>query len=398
MAPWIQLHAQTNGDVGPCCMAYMDDGNAVANLNENPEIGLAWNSEAMRALRVNMMNDRETRTCLNCYEYEKVGKFSERMQYNRDYKQYFNRVLQTGPDGHVKAAAVPLIDIRFSNRCNYKCRICSSEYSSLWHEEELRLDRSAKPYPKNLKVAMDEEVFWNSFKKLLPDVKRLHFAGGEPLVMDEHYRTLEHLISIGKTNLTLSYNTNFSTLKHKGHDLPNLWKRFEKVDIWASLDGMGEKGDYQRKGQQWSLIEANIREVQKRCANVLFGVNMTVSIFNVLHVPDFYRYLVENELADADRINLYLLQFPYEYSITNLNPNLKRQVRGLYAEFLSAYVSKRGDTGLFSNHMQATVNRMDSTQDELREKFQDSVRRIDMLRGEDFASVFPELKSMLDER
>jgi MoaA/NifB/PqqE/SkfB family radical SAM enzyme len=395
MAPWMQLHAQTNGDVGPCCMANMDNGNAVSNLNMEPDLTKAWNSFAMRQLRRNMLIGRQSSICLNCYEYEKVGRFSERMQYNRDFKRHFHRVLSTRPDGSIPHSDIPLIDIRFSNRCNYKCRICSSEYSSLWHEEELRLNPDAKPYPKSLKVAADEVLFWQSFERLLPDVKRLHFAGGEPLVMDEHYRTIDHLVSIGRTDLNLSYNTNFSILNHKGHDLPAIWNRFAKVDIWASLDGMGAKGDYQRKGQNWERIEANIRELQQRCRTTVFGVNVTVSIFNVLHVPDFYRHLVESGLADADRVNLYFLQFPYEFSVTNLTPGLKQQVREQYADFMSSYVSKRNDTGHFANHMQAVINRMDSVQDELLQEFRTSIDRIDRLRGEDFRSVFPELSEMV---
>lgn len=395
MAPWIQLHAQTDGDIGPCCMAKLDEGNAISNLNLQPDISAAWNAPAMKTLRKNMLQGVENPICMNCYDYEKVGKFSERMQYNRDYKRYFSRVLNTAEDGFVKERTVPLIDIRFSNRCNYKCRICSSEYSSLWHEEELRLNPEAKPYPKKLKVAADEEAFWNSFEQLLPDVKRLHFAGGEPLVMDEHYQTLKHLIDIGKTNLTLSYNTNFSTLRHKGCDLPDIWKKFDKVDIWASLDGMGEKGDYQRKGQRWSLIEENIREIQQRCTNVLFGINVTVSAFNVLHVPDFYRHMVKAGLVSPDRMNLYLLFFPYEYSVTNLTENLKRKVRESYHALIDE-LSEYGDTGYFKNHLQSVVNRMDSETPSLRAEFNKSVQELDRLRDERFTEVFPELKEMME--
>jgi MoaA/NifB/PqqE/SkfB family radical SAM enzyme len=394
MAPWIQLHAQTNGDVGPCCMANMDNGNAVSNLNVNPDISAAWNAPAMKQLRRNMLDGKKSSICLNCYEYEKVGKFSERMQYNWDFKRYFSRVLNTRSDGLVRETSIPVIDIRFSNRCNYKCRICSSEYSSLWHEDELRLNPEAKPYPKKLKVAADEEVFWNSFEKLLPDVKRLHFAGGEPLVMDEHYRTLQHLIDIGKTDFTLSYNTNFSTLRHKGYDLPDLWSRFDKVEIWASLDGMGAKGDYQRKGQHWPVIEDNIREMQRRCGNVLFGVNVTVNVFNVLHVPEFYRYMVKNGLVSPDRMNLYLLFYPYEFSITNLTEGLKSQVRENYSSFIADYLPTVGNSGHFSNHVQSIINRMDSEEGTLKHEFIQSVESLDRLRGENFLKIFPELKEM----
>jgi sulfatase maturation enzyme AslB (radical SAM superfamily) len=375
-------------------MANMDNGNAVSNLNVNPDISAAWNAPAMKQLRRNMLDGKKSSICLNCYEYEKVGKFSERMQYNWDFKRYFSRVLNTRSDGLVRETSIPVIDIRFSNRCNYKCRICSSEYSSLWHEDELRLNPEAKPYPKKLKVAADEEVFWNSFEKLLPDVKRLHFAGGEPLVMDEHYRTLQHLIDIGKTDFTLSYNTNFSTLRHKGHDLPDLWSRFDKVDIWASLDGMGAKGDYQRKGQHWPVIEDNIRELQGRCHNVLFGVNVTVNVFNVLHVPEFYRHMVENGLVSPDRMNLYLLFYPYEFSITNLTEGLKSQVRENYSSFIADYLPTVGNSGHFSNHVQSIINRMDSEEGTLKHEFIQSVESLDRLRGENFLKIFPELKEM----
>lgn len=124
MAPWIQLHAQTNGDVGPCCMANMEEGNAIANLNTNADIRAAWNSEAMMRLRQNMLKGKESAICKNCYAYEKVGRYSERTQYNSLYKAYYGRVLNTSPQGYVAEQSIPLIDIRFSNRCNYKCRIC----------------------------------------------------------------------------------------------------------------------------------------------------------------------------------------------------------------------------------------------------------------------------------
>src|ERR1051325_9408309 len=111
-------------------------------------------------------------------------------------------------------------------------------------------------------MAGDEEKFWESYERLLPHVGRMHFAGGEPLVMDEHYRVLDYLISIGKTDVTLSYNTNFSMLRYKKYNIVELWNKFKRVEVWASLDGMGEQGDYHRKGQRRHKIEENIRTVQ----------------------------------------------------------------------------------------------------------------------------------------
>lgn len=394
MAPWVQLHAQTNGNVGPCCMANLD-ANALGNLNENPSLSAHWNAEKMRALRQGMLKGEPSDLCMHCYKHEQAGKFSERQVYNRDFKVDFHRVLSTRGDGSIPQRTVPVIDIRFSNRCNYKCRICSSEYSSLWHDEELRLDPDARPYPKSLKVAADEQVFWESFEELLPDVRRLHFAGGEPLVMDEHYRTLEHLISIGKTDLTLTYNTNFSQLGHKGKYLPDLWSRFSSVHVWASLDGMGARGDYQRKGQRWETVEENIRTVQRECPRVLFGVNMTVSVFNALHIPDFYRHLVGSGLVSPERVNLYPLFTPEHFHVGNLTDGLKDLAEESYKELLNDYLEQLPDTDGFSSQLRAITNMMRSRQCSQLLEFRQAVRALDRLRSECFEDTFPELAEML---
>ena len=39
------------------------------------------------------------------------------------------------------------------------------------------------------------------------DVEEIYFAGGEPLVMQEHYTILEKLIEAGRTDVRLRYNT-----------------------------------------------------------------------------------------------------------------------------------------------------------------------------------------------
>ncbi len=398
MAPWIQLHAQTNGKVAPCCMSAMNLGNELGDLKDDPNLGNVWNSDAMKQLRKNMLCGKKSSICKNCYDYEKMGKFSERMQYNKDHKSYYSRVKATLPDGSLTELSVPLIDIRFSNKCNYKCRICDSEYSTQWYEEQIKLGKPLKSgivISKEMKVADNKIEFWNSYTRLLSGVKRLHFAGGEPLFMDEHYKALEHLIAIGRTDVTLSYNTNFSILRYKQHNLIDLWNKFTKVDVWASLDGMGEQGDYQRKGQNWKKIEENIRLVQKECTTVLFGVNVTVSIFNILHVPAFYRYMVENKFVQPGRMNLYLLFEPSYMNITNLPLPIKQKAIAQFEELDKNYLSNLTDASKIRNHIKAVITYMMSSQGNEQKEFQHWVSAIDALREENFGSVFPELKELM---
>lgn len=401
MAPWIQLHAQTNGKVAPCCMSAVSDGCEFGDLRENPRMEDAWNSTNAKQLRLNMLKGEKSNICSHCYDYEKNGKFSERMTYNRDYGKVFSKVTATAPDGSLEGLDIPLIDIRFNNKCNYKCRICDSAFSTLWFDEEQLINRPRRPptydTEKEINAASDVETFMESYKRMLPGVKRLHFAGGEPLVMREHFETLQHLIAIGHTHLTLSYNTNFSMLRYKEFSIIELWNKFDSVDIWASLDGMGAQGDYHRKGQKWERIEDNIRMAQQKCTSMLFGVNITVSIFNILHVPNFYKHLVENKLAAPDRINLYLLFDPSYYSIVHLTPALKDKAQQQFEIFEKEYLSKFSSekTSNIRNHIKSVINYMNGEQGHLQPEFKKWVHAVDEIRNEKFETIFPELQEMM---
>lgn len=399
MAPWIQLHAQTNGKVAPCCMASMHDGNEIGDLKENPRLEDAWNSENMKQLRLDMLQGKQNPLCSNCYKYQELGRVSERVLYNRYYQHYFSWVKDTNADGSLTDINVPLIDIRFSNKCNYKCRICSSEYSTLWYDEEQKLGKVLYDgHTREMKPANDDEAFWESYKKMLSNVKRLHFAGGEPLFMDEHYASLQHLIDTGNTDVVLSYNTNFSTLRYKKYNVIELWKKFKQVEIWASLDGMFQKGDYQRKGQKWEKIEENIRGVQQQCPNVLFGVNVTVSIFNILDIPAFYQYMVDNKLVRPDRMNLYILFSPHQFNIINLTPALKAKALQQFQDFENNYLNTLPDTTNIRDHVKAIIKAMTSEQGARINEFRESINEVDALRDENFISVYPELGEMMHEK
>ena len=57
---------------------------------------------------------------------------------------------------------------------------------------------------------------WDELEPYFGVVEEIYFAGGEPLLMEEHYRILNRLVDDGRTEeVTLKYNTNFSTMAYK---------------------------------------------------------------------------------------------------------------------------------------------------------------------------------------
>jgi hypothetical protein len=241
-----------------------------------------------------------------------------------------------------------------------------------------------------------ENELWETLDDQLATVQRIHFAGGEPLYMDEHYRVLEKLLELGNRQAILSYNTNFSTLKYKNYSITEIWGKFDNVDIWASLDGMGEKGDYQRKGQRWNKIEENIREIQRKCPHVIFGINVTVSIFNIFDITEFYYYLVTNNFVKADRVNLYLLFGPECFSIAQLTPSLKEKAGRKIDDFIANTLTQIPNSSNFKNHLlsvQSYLNSHEPThQDQLRER----IKKVDEIRNEKFEVLFPELVELVN--
>ncbi|MBK8698389.1 MAG: twitch domain-containing radical SAM protein [Saprospiraceae bacterium] len=226
MAPWVHLHALPDGKVYTCGMAATHTNHSIGDVHKNKDLSKAWNSYAMKRIRRNMLTGQASASCKNCYEYEQLCNSSERLQFNQDFKHHVGRVLSTSFWGGLSETSILHLDIRFSNQCNLKCRICNASASSAWREEAIQMGYIQDHFPNVVRATNDEASFWKLYVKLLPHIEKIHFAGGEPLLMEEHYKTLEHLIAIGKTDTHISYNTNFSTL------------RFRQ---WASVEQGGAK-------------------------------------------------------------------------------------------------------------------------------------------------------------
>ena len=161
--------------------------------------------------------------------------------------------------------------------------------------------------------------------------------------MKEHYDMLQLFIERGKTDIKLRYNTNFSQTRYKGHDLFELWKEFDDVFVHASLDGSGERGEFQRSGQDWKSVEAERRRMLEVCPQVDFMITSTISVFNVLHLPTFHREWVEAGLIDVDEFIPHVLKSPPYYNVRILPPELKKQVETAllnHVEWILEYAAK----------------------------------------------------------
>ena len=389
MAPWVHLHMWPNGNMYPCCTAPSDDpyGNTSTESVED-----VWNGDRMKSLRKNMIEGHPSKSCERCYKLEEHGSFSMRNDMNQKFGHRINVVDKTHDDGYHPEMKLRYMDIRFSNICNFKCRSCGPELSSLWYDDQVILYGSANDGKRIQKPFKTESELWQNLEKILPYVEEVYFAGGEPLVSNEHYQVLEYLVENDKTDVRLVYNTNFSKTRYKGVDIFDYWEKFPDVNVGASLDAMGTRAEYMRHGTKWDEIENNRKRLQERCPHVSFFIAATVSLYNGWHLPDFYMDWLNKGYSHWESININILHFPEHLSLTVLPPEIKEKITKKYEKVINSIPLEYREF----NRLSSVVDYMNSRDDtHLIPEFFERNEALDDIRNEEFFSAFPELKPML---
>jgi len=306
MIPWIHMHAFPDGRAYPCCLG--DDKYPIGDFKQD-SMETVWNQSAYKTMRKNMLEEKSCKECTKCYEQERNGFISMRNSTNKNFGQHINIVDQTKKDGILDDFKLRYYDIRFSNLCNFTCRTCGGWFSSSWYAEEEEL-YGKRSYPKIMFAGRTETDMWEQLEPHIPYLEQVYFAGGEPMMMEEHYRILKELVKREMFNVKLIYNTNFSRLTLKDDNVLDYWKLFNNVSIGASLDGMGPRAEYIRKGTRWDQIERNREDMLKACPNTDFYVSSTVSLYNAEHVTDFHRTWANKGYVKPQDWNINILQGP----------------------------------------------------------------------------------------
>jgi len=394
MYPWIHLHTYPTGEVLPCCMA---DPQGQLGSCRNNTLAEVWNSDPMKNLRLDMLNERPNIACTRCYESEKSGFFSGRQSANKHHGHLIERVLETQEDGAYGTFEMAYWDIRFSNLCNLKCRSCGHIFSSQWYKDQAQLagpEWASKNKPL-IYAGRHETDMIEQLMEHIDYVEQIYFAGGEPLVMEEHYIILDELIKRGKTDVRLIYNTNFTQTKLKDKSVFEYWKEFPNVAVGASLDGMGKHAEYIRSGTKWNKVEQNRRVMMEKCPHVDFYVSATLSIMNALHLPEFHRKWTEQGFINAQDFNVNIVMDPPFYRLDIAPADFKHKVKELYNEHLN-WLKPKDKLNRASQGFESAINFMmasDNTQ--LLDQFWQKTNQLDQIRKEKLLDSIPELESLI---
>ncbi len=286
LAPWIHTYNGTLGERRVCCISSLELGKG-STLSES------WNCDEIKGLRRDMIAGKKIESCNLCNNqpYENTYKF----HFNGNYKYVLDEILNnTSEDGTYNGHPITF-DYR-NDLCNLKCRICGSSASSSIRAEFTKFGN----YQKESELLSGEEsrkLSENQLREMMflienTDVKEIYWAGGEPLFNINHYKVLNRLVELGKTDVFLRYNTNFTNTTFREFNFLDIIKHFDRVHFYFSQDGIGDTAEYLRYGQNFEKWDSNIQQIIKiKKPEWEFYVHSVMTILTLLDVENILEYV-----------------------------------------------------------------------------------------------------------
>lgn len=393
LSPWTQLSIEPNGDVFTCCQ--MVQGQPLGNLHSlpNKDLSSLWNKSRLAQIRLEMINQKKTPECAPCYMVEANQGQSERIILNDKLQDFSTRPKSTNNDGSIPSTPV-ILSIRLSNVCNLKCRMCGPQCSTSWYQDSLALGNEIPKGPLRLFNSKDE--LERTLYPLIEELTELNFAGGEPLLIDEHYQLLDFLIQHKKTDIKLSYNSNLTTLTHGKKNILEYWSHFKNISLEVSIDHIEERGEYIRHGQTWEIVTQNIKRcMEQEQVHVFFSP--VIQLYNVLTYPMLLKKIMNEFQTSSQFINPIALTTPEYLSIQALPHHLKQEVEHKWIKLKKELIAVEGiQESVFQRGQLAAILSYMKSNDlsKLLPTFQKFTKNLDQLRGESFEKTFPELSHL----
>jgi MoaA/NifB/PqqE/SkfB family radical SAM enzyme len=391
IAPWTHMNINPNGTITPCCLSSLRYGSL--NQQSLEEI---WNSDEIKKLRVDMLNGVIRPECLSCHKDGEIEHDPYRKELNDKFSDSFNYINETKEDGTFDRFNLVYWDFRLSNICNFKCRMCGPDLSSSWAKEIADHNLSKK---NEILLSCDKPSFWQEIEPLYQIVEKIYFAGGEPLIMDYHYKILDKLIENEKFDVEIFYTTNFSNLKYKNNNILHYWKKFTNLIITISIDGFGTRGELIRKGFDWKKLIDNAKQFYSEFydSDLKLQVFCTVQILNSLHVVDLHKKLYEEGIIrNLNDFKLILLKNPSHSSVTCLPIEVKEQIFTKVKNHIKYYLKpQQAEEAIFQfiAYMKYLVSK--PIEKNLIKTFIDEIEYLDKIRDENTRKVFPEFEEII---
>lgn len=392
--PFSHLYITTDGSVQPCCRFRFrneDDSptewmkNGAPKVSEFDTLADVLKDNSWHELIQNkMLSGEKVEGCRSCYiEEEKSGFPSMRETENEQWGLDFNR----------DNISVKSIEITFGNFCNLACRICCSELSTSWLEDEKMLVDDYPFLPVYKRSNVDKDWKTEDFQT----VEQIKITGGEPLLHPDFTKFLDMLISTNRTHdINLMIYTNSSTIP-KTHLIERLAK-FKNIKLYLSIDGFEKSHEYIRHNSVWETTEKTYEawlKAELEYPNIVVCFSPTISLYNLMEIEE----LIDWWLATRVRIHGEVTEHTVTCNIMNHPPFMgihdfhKAEER---ANELEEYKNKNNFPMHIEFLLETVIENLrnvdvNSISESARKEFVQYTKDLDTIRNQDIKHSLPKL-------
>jgi len=310
-SPWFHIRILPNGNYNICRWA--NSKNITKNI-ANTSIQEFYNSNEMQQFRLNFLDGKKQTVCESCYYQDSFEKLSGRKKQllksgitdeNFDIKtrcsphfEYFKYSFKN--EGKSNYFPVDL-QIDLGNVCNSSCIMCDPKYSSrLSKDYQIMNQYESKLFPLQgdyYSWTNDDNLVQKFIDELImiPNIKYIHFIGGETLHMKSFYKICDSLIENKITNVIIGTTTNATIFNEK---IEKYIKTFKQFHLGISIETVSKLNDYVRYPSKIEDILNNINKY-KNISNEKFFINLriTPNIFTIYEFDQLAEYIIENKFS-----------------------------------------------------------------------------------------------------
>lgn len=319
-SPWFHVRIDPQGNYLPCRwnFSFNESSHNISDTSLNEYI----NSDVMRFLRLDLLNGKDPSICRSCrYEdqHDKVSGRQRQLLKSAISIGNFEKTLCASPhwiqfeysfnnQGLTKNSPMDL-QIDLGNTCNSACIMCTPMYSSKLHSEYeklYKLEPQLFNLPNKNNNWSDDSVLVDKFVQEvsdIPNVKYIHFLGGETLYLKSFYQICNQLIKHGVAkNISLGTTTNCTV---SNAELEFIIGNFKHVHLGLSIESLHPINDYIRWPSKIDTILNNINKfiLLREQTGLHLSLRITPNIFSIYHIDTVFEFMIENSII-AESCNI----------------------------------------------------------------------------------------------
>lgn len=277
----------------------------------------------MNTIRSDMLAGNKQAMCETCHYEQDMDKVSGRQRqllksgiteknFNNTFcnSTHFNWFAQSHNTQGQTTRYPTDLQIDLGNTCNSSCIMCKPMWSSRVQQHHAKLHKVEPDIFDNPMVfknwSDDKELverFVNGLEQIGPDLKYVHFLGGETLYMQAFWDICNRMIDIGLAdNTTIGTTTNCTVYDSR---VESMIKKFKTVNLGLSIESVTPLNNYIRWPADIEVVKNNIKKYieLRKDNNLHLSLRITPNVLSIYHLDQLIDWMIENDIM-AESCNI----------------------------------------------------------------------------------------------